>query len=61
MIRNSTKFVSYKDLKAVCRDLKEVYSAINAESGHEALEPQAQASRLFSTTTSINRLWQLAP
>lgn len=31
MIRNSTKFVSYKDLKAVCRDLKEVYSAINAE------------------------------
>lgn len=38
MIRNSTKFVSYKDLKAVCRDLKEVYSAINTESGHEALE-----------------------
>ena len=38
MIRSSTKFVSYKDLKAVCRDLKEVYSAINAESGHEALE-----------------------
>ena len=38
MIRNSTKFVSYKDLKAVCRDLKESYSAINAESGHEALE-----------------------
>ena len=38
MIRNSTRFVSYKDLKAVCRDLKEIYSAINAESGHEALE-----------------------
>ena len=38
MIRNSTKFVSYKDLKTDCRDLKEVYSAINAESGHEALE-----------------------
>ena len=38
MIRNSTKFVSYKDLKAVCRDLKEIYSAINAGSGHEALE-----------------------
>lgn len=55
MIRNSTKFVSYKDLKAVCRDLKEIYSAINAESGHEALEefgkkwnnkyPMIQASR----------------
>lgn len=38
MIRNSTKFVSYKDLKAVCKDLKQVYSAINAEQGHEALE-----------------------
>lgn len=38
MIRNSTKFVSYKDLKAVCKDLKQVYSAINSEQGHEALE-----------------------
>ena len=38
MIRNSTKFVSYTDLKAVCQDLKEVYPAINAESGHEALK-----------------------
>ncbi|MDE7382717.1 MAG: IS256 family transposase [Treponemataceae bacterium] len=38
MIRNSTKFVSYKDLKAVCRDLREVYSATSAEAGHEALE-----------------------
>ncbi len=38
MIRSSTKFVSYKDLKAVCRDLKEIYSAINAERGKEALE-----------------------
>lgn len=38
MIRNSTKFVSYKDLKAVCKDLKQVYSAINAEQGYEALE-----------------------
>lgn len=37
MIRSSTKFVSYKDLKAVCRDLREVYSAVNAESGHDAL------------------------
>ena len=27
MVRNSTKYVSYKDLKAVCRDLKRIYSA----------------------------------
>lgn len=38
MIRNSTKFVSYKDLKQVCRDLKEIYCAANADSGREALE-----------------------
>ena len=38
MIRSSTKFVSYKDLKEVCHDLKEIYSAVNEQSGHEALE-----------------------
>ncbi len=29
MVRNSVKYVSYKDLKAVTADLKAVYSAIN--------------------------------
>ena len=38
MIRNSTKFVSYKDLKKVCADLKAVYSANTEEAGREALE-----------------------
>jgi transposase-like protein len=38
MIRNSTKFVSYKDLKKVCVDLKTVYSANSEEAGREALE-----------------------
>ncbi|UTC66970.1 MULTISPECIES: nucleotidyl transferase AbiEii/AbiGii toxin family protein [unclassified Treponema] len=38
MVRSSTKFVSYKDLKDVCKDLKEIYSAINEKSGAEALE-----------------------
>lgn len=31
MVRISTKFVSYKAPKAVCKDLKEVYSAITAD------------------------------
>ena len=31
MVRNSTKYVSYKDLKAVCRDLKKVHSAPNED------------------------------
>jgi transposase-like protein len=38
MIRNSTKFVSYKDLKKVCVDLKTVYSANSGKAGREALE-----------------------
>jgi len=38
MIRNSTKFVSWKDLKKVCADLKTVYSAATEESGRTALE-----------------------
>lgn len=30
-IRNSTKFVSYKDRKAVCADLKKIYGAVNLD------------------------------
>jgi transposase-like protein len=38
MVRNSTKFVSWKDLKKVCADLKAIYSAATEEAGREALE-----------------------
>jgi len=38
MVRNSTKFVSWKDLKKVCADLKAIYSAATEESGRAALE-----------------------
>jgi transposase-like protein len=38
MVRNSTKFVSYKDLKKLCADLKAVYSAASEEAGLDALE-----------------------
>jgi len=38
MVRNSTKFVSYKDLKKLCADLKRVYSAPTEEAGLDALE-----------------------
>ena len=37
MVRNSTKFVSYKDLKKLCVDLKMIYSANTEASGREAL------------------------
>jgi transposase-like protein len=38
MVRNSTKFVSYKDLKKICVDLKAVYTAASEEAGRDALE-----------------------
>jgi transposase-like protein len=38
MVRNSARFVSYKDLKKLCTDLKAVYSAPGEEAGRAALE-----------------------
>ena len=38
MVRNSAKYVSYKDLKKVCADLKAVYSASTEAAGKDALE-----------------------
>jgi putative transposase len=37
-IRNSMRYVAYRDRKAVARDLKPVYRAVNAEAAWEALE-----------------------
>lgn len=38
MVRNSVKYVSYKDLKSVTADLKAVYSAINEAEGLRELQ-----------------------
>lgn len=38
LLRNSLKFVGYKDRKAVATDLKEIYRAPNAETAMERLE-----------------------
>jgi putative transposase len=37
-IRNSTKFVSYKDRKKFCNDMKEIYKAPTEDAGREALK-----------------------
>jgi putative transposase len=42
MVRNSTKFVSYKDLKEVCADLKKIYSAATEDAGRLALEDSGE-------------------
>ena len=36
-IRSSTKYVSYKDIKAVMTDLKKIYQAINEDEARNAL------------------------
>jgi putative transposase len=38
MVRNSTKFVSYKDRKAVCADLRKVYTAATEREGIQSLD-----------------------
>jgi transposase-like protein len=38
MVRNSTRFVSYKDLRQVCADLKAIYTASCEEAGRAALD-----------------------
>lgn len=37
-VRNSVKYVPYKDRKAVCADLKKVYGAVNLDDAEYALE-----------------------
>jgi len=37
-IRNSVKFVSYKDRKAICSDLKKIYGAVNLDEAEFAKE-----------------------
>ena len=34
MVRNSVKYVSYKDLKEVTKDLKKIYTAATEEMAH---------------------------
>lgn len=38
MIRNSVRFVYYKDLKSFCNDLKTIYTAKNEKLGYEQLQ-----------------------
>ena len=42
MIRNSLKYVSFKDRKAVCQDLKRIYTAVDENSGLKALDEFAK-------------------
>ena len=55
-IRNSTRYVSYKDLKALIADLKAVYAAVDEAAALEALEVFAQ--RWDKKYQKISASWQ---
>lgn len=41
-IRNSVKYIGYKELKEVCEDLKKIYTTPNTEIGEQNLEGFAE-------------------
>jgi transposase-like protein len=59
-IRNSLKFVSYKDRKAVIKDIKAIYQASDIESALEALEvfKQNWAKKYQSAVKSWEDNWE---
>jgi putative transposase len=57
MIRNSTKYVSYKDLKAVMSDLKKIYGAATEEAALYALEEFSQ--KWSGKYPQIYKSWEL--
>lgn len=59
-IRTSTKFVSYKDLKKFCADMKEIYTAPNEKAGLEALDRLEQnwGKKYMYAITSWRNNWK---
>ena len=56
MIRNSTKFVYYKDLKEFCDDLKTIYQANNISNAEENLDIfEEKWGKKYSASVSIWR------
>ena len=55
-IRNSTKYVSYKDIKALMADLKKVYAAVDEETALYELE--RFADKWDSKYPKISALWK---
>jgi putative transposase len=60
MVRNSTRFVPWKERRAMCADLRKVYGAANADDAEEALrEFEAKwDSRFPMIAKSWRRRWQ---
>lgn len=56
MVRNSLRFVAWKDYKAVTRDLKAIYQAVTEEAGSQALTDFA--NRWDERYPQISRSWK---
>lgn len=54
-LRNSSKYVSYKDLKELMADLKRVYAAVDEPSAHDALDDFA--AKWDSKYPKISKSW----
>jgi len=55
-LRNSSKYVSYKDLKALMTDLKAVYAAVDEQSALDALDAFSQ--RWDKKYPKISQSWR---
>ena len=60
MVRNSLRYVSYKDRKAVAADLKRIYKSITVEEAKRELDEFAAKwdSRYMSISRMWNRHWE---
>ena len=56
IIRNSVKFVSYKDLKSFCSDLKKIYTSNNEKQAYEELENAKE--KLKDKYASAFKTWE---
>jgi transposase-like protein len=56
MVRNSLRYVSYKDRKAVAADLKRIYKSITADEAKNELDEFA--AKWDSRYASISRMWK---
>ena len=56
MIRNSVKYVSYKDQKEVCKDLKTIYKSTTEQHAESALDSFSQ--KWDSKYPTISQMWR---
>jgi len=56
MVRNSLKYVSYKDRKEAARDLKKIYSSITEEEARNELEVFSE--KWNNQYASIGKMWE---